>query len=311
MENEETPIKEVTAEPVNTPEENERIAKLSKKGILIASIFGGVLLSLLITILAVGIPALNAANGKSTTWYKSRSGVYDSSDHWIANGAIFAFEKAETSTYYKLTSVNITDSGAKTLVLPSAHQGSDDSSALSVLETGEGSLFASSQYRVKDVYLEGFYQLLGSNSFSDDVIESVSFGTTTSEKYSMEVQAKAFENATSLVKVSLPSVLKSIDEGAFHNASALSSLDLSKTSLVSLGSSNDATGVFEGCSKLTSLSLPVTLTTLGKNLFKSTPSLSSITYAGTTKSWSNITLGSDWHEASLKSVLCSDGTITL
>lgn len=310
MEKEEAPKETPVVEPAPTPEESARIAKLTNKGILTASIFGGVLVILFVTILSIGIPALNAANAKSSTWYKSRAGAYDNSDHWISGGATFSYEKNEDATFYKLTGVNVLSENAKTLVLPSLHQESGESS-LNVFQTGEGSLFADSQYYVKDVYLEGFYTYLGTNSFSESHIESISFGTTSSEKYSLEVGAKAFEDATALSKLALPSILKTIDEGAFHNVSSLPSLDLSKTSLSSLGSGSDSVGVFEGCTALSSLQLPVTLTTIGKNIFKSTPALQSITYAGKIENWNNITFASVWHDATLKSIVCSDGTITL
>jgi hypothetical protein len=311
MENEKETIPTPVEEPVLSEEEKKAIAQKTKKGILIASIFGGVLVVLFVTILSIGVPALIASNAKSGSWYKSRSGVYDSNDRWISGGASFTYEKSDDAASYKVTSINVLDAGAKTLVLPSLYKGEGDTSSLNVLGTGDAPLLADSQQKVKNVYLEGFYTYLGTSSFSDSTIESVSFGTTSSDKYNLEIGIRAFENATSLSKASFPSILKFIDEGAFHNASALTTLDLSKTVLSSLGKSTDTLGVFEGCTSLSTLKLPISLTSIGKNLFKSTPALTTVSYAGKMSDWNNISFATSWHDASLTSIRCSDGTIVL
>ncbi len=87
----------------------------------------------------------------------------------------------------------------------------------------------------------------------------------------------AFGECTGLHEVTIPSSVKTIGQGAFLKCSNLQTVRLHE-GLMSLGSENSIyTGVFAGCSKMTEMVIPDTVTYIGSETFKDCESLKSIT----------------------------------
>ena len=59
------------------------------------------------------------------------------------------------------------------------------------------------------------------------------------------------------------------------------------------------------------VSLPKSLTTIGKKAFYYCSDLKEIKYNGSMEEWNNITKELDWDYYSIKKVICSDGEISL
>lgn len=73
---------------------------------------------------------------------------------------------------------------------------------------------------------------------------------------------------------------------------------------------NDA---FNGCSGLTSITIPDSVTSIGSSAFSGCGGLTSITFKGTTAQWNAITKGSNWNYKvpTTCKVYCTDGTISI
>lgn len=68
---------------------------------------------------------------------------------------------------------------------------------------------------------------------------------------------------------------------------------------------------FRGLSKITKLTIPVSVTSIGRGSFYQCDGLTNITYTGTKAQWNAITLGENWAGDTIKTITCTDGTITL
>ncbi|MBQ1532849.1 MAG: leucine-rich repeat protein [Solobacterium sp.] len=99
------------------------------------------------------------------------------------------------------------------------------------------------------------------------------------------ISTYAFQNCTSLAEINLNEGLTSIGNNAFQNCTSLVSAELPST-LTSLG-----TNVFNGCTGLTSVALPASLTSVGSNTFVNT-GITEVTFAeGTTAIVNNACAG--------------------
>ena len=69
---------------------------------------------------------------------------------------------------------------------------------------------------------------------------------------------------------------------------------------------------FDGCKKLTSITLPDSVTSVGECAFYDCSSLTSITFQGTIAKWEEIILQDDWNnEVPAKVVHCTDGDVEI
>ncbi len=69
---------------------------------------------------------------------------------------------------------------------------------------------------------------------------------------------------------------------------------------------------FEGCSSLTSITIPNSVTSIGYSVFSGCNNLTSLNYLGTKSDWEEIDKGENWNfDSSITSIICSDGTIDL
>lgn len=110
-----------------------------------------------------------------------------------------------------------------------------------------------------------------SNSYSNSVTipSTVTYNST---KYNVtRIGIQAFNQCTSLISVSLPSTIKSIEQKAFYGCSKLNSIIL-PNALETIG-----TQAFYG-SSLTEITIPASVTTIQKEAFGS-PAISTINYA--------------------------------
>jgi hypothetical protein len=105
----------------------------------------------------------------------------------------------------------------------------------------------------------------------------------------------------------VPTTVTSIGDWAFAYCTALASVAL-PASLTSIGER-----AFAYCTALASVALPASLTSIGEMAFEDCTSLDTVNYAGTKEQWGKVTFGSGWHEGCtlLKTITCSDGTVTL
>jgi hypothetical protein len=97
---------------------------------------------------------------------------------------------------------------------------------------------------------------------------------------------------------------------AFSGLTALKSFAMGNTSTSGATAAFGAYA-FSGNTALTTVALPNILTSLGEGLFQGCSALTSVSYGGTTSDWAKITQATSWHDATLKNVVCTDGTITL
>lgn len=109
--------------------------------------------------------------------------------------------------------------------------------------------------------------VVGQRAFANDTsLSAVTLYASTIDKY-------AFEYCTRLKTVNLTAT--TIDTGAFGNCDSLSSLTLSNIETIN----NSA---FQGCSLITSVTIPSTITTVGSYVFYFCTSLTKIEFKGNT-----------------------------
>ncbi len=296
--------------------EKKPLDKGTKKGIIIASCFGGGVLVLISLCLGFGIPALlHTSSGKVSYWLNTASGYYTEDGNYSESlKASIKKIDSDGNPYYSLTSLSVTKDTSKTLVLPNGYKGEDDTSALKIKEIAsitEGNIFVDggTESSLSSVYAEYYYTLIGDNVFSGlDSLSKVSFAVPSDASLTLKVGTMAFANDPKLEDVFLPKSLLELGSGAFYNDSSLKEIDFSKRKLTTIGAS-DGNGVFENCTSLESITLPVAVSYIGANCFKNCSSLSTINYEGEASAWNNITFGDDWSSSSSFTVHCSDADI--
>ncbi|MBR6790544.1 MAG: leucine-rich repeat domain-containing protein, partial [Oscillospiraceae bacterium] len=96
----------------------------------------------------------------------------------------------------------------------------------------------------------------------------------------------------------------SIGGYAFYNCTALTKVTFGAGSRLETIHYN----AFQGCSSLTSVTLPASVTSIGDCAFFSCPSLASATYGGTKAQWATIIKGVDAFSDTVTEITCSDGT---
>jgi hypothetical protein len=107
----------------------------------------------------------------------------------------------------------------------------------------------------------------------------------------------------------LPATLTAIAGEAFYGCVALTSVAFAAGSVLAWIDQF----AFQFCLQLTRVSLPSSLTNILSGAFYGCTSLATVNYAGTKEQWGKVSLASEWHEGCtlLKTVTCSDGTVTL
>ena len=69
---------------------------------------------------------------------------------------------------------------------------------------------------------------------------------------------------------------------------------------------------FNGCSSLTSITIPEGVISIGDSAFSGCSSLTSFTYLGTMEEWNAISKDNNWEGgSSISSIVCSDGVINM
>ena len=69
---------------------------------------------------------------------------------------------------------------------------------------------------------------------------------------------------------------------------------------------------FSGCTSLTSITIPASLTSIEGEVFKDCTSLATMNFGGTKAQWSSVSKGYNWKENLLATVIhCSDGDAAL
>ena len=73
-----------------------------------------------------------------------------------------------------------------------------------------------------------------------------------------------------------------------------------------------AESAFEGCSSLTAITIPNSVTSIGVHAFKGCSSLTVINYGGTIEQWGKITLDDEWNKkVPAKVINCTDGSVDI
>jgi hypothetical protein len=277
----------------NAPKVKQPLDSKCKKGLIIACVSIGVVLSLMITMFSIGFASANKTTTDAGTAYNGTiiSGFFNQEGRKIAEGGsfTFAYQKSDTNPTFSLTNITVSSAEAKTIVLPyyssSEESGNQRYYVLSTADAASGAnLFANSDLKnVEAIYAERYYEKVGTSAFASlATLKSFAMGNTTTNGAKTTFGAYAFANDVALAKVSLPNSLTELGEGAFQN-----------------------------CSSLASLTLPGNLTTIGSKAFQGASALTQLHYLNTKEAFQKISLASDWKDASLASVVCTDGTLSL
>ena len=98
--------------------------------------------------------------------------------------------------------------------------------------------------------------------------------------------------------------MTSIGHEAFYGCTSLTSVTI-PDSVTSIG-----WYAFRGCDSLTSVIIPKSVTSIGRGVFNNCDSLTSVTFEGTMAEWNAVYKGSQWHDYSpFTEVVCSDGVV--
>ena len=90
----------------------------------------------------------------------------------------------------------------------------------------------------------------------------------------------AFKACESLSTITIPGNVKTISANAFQNCVLLRSVHLSEGLQTIAGTVNYVNGAFAGCTKLTSITIPSTVTAIGNSAFNGCTLLSNLTILG-------------------------------
>lgn len=208
----------------------------------------------------------------------------------------------ESKEYYALSGISAPDNGVY-LVLPSSYS---NVIIEEITDCDDGNLFNDgSSKEIEEIYFKSFYFKVGANALRNmNSLKKVAFVNSQSKKQTLGAYCLA--NNLALTEITFASSLISLEEGALSWNSSLSSLDFSKTSLSNIGAE-----AFKNTAKLTALSLPSCLSSIGDN-FLSGSSLTKIDYLGNKADWEKISLSTNAFVGSLvNEISCLDGTIKI
>ena len=132
-------------------------------------------------------------------------------------------------------------------------------------------------YFLKEIELPETLTTVGYQEFASTVIETIDLpdGVTS-------IGMQAFDECIALKSIKLPSKVVTINNNAFY-----------------------------GCKKLESVTIPNSVKYILKNAFNYCPKLEAINYDGSVEEWEAIEKFNPWYSSSLKTIICTDETITL
>lgn len=157
--------------------------------------------------------------------------------------------------------------------------------------------------QAKTIVLPYFYSSEESGNKSYYVLSTSDYSST-SNLFGHDVKEKQISS------IYAERYYSTIGAYAFSGLSGLKSFAMGNTATSGATASFGAYA-FSGNALLEKVSLPNILKSLGEGLFQGCGALASISYGGTTSDWAKVSQGNLWHDSTLKSVVCTDGTISL
>ena len=219
-----------------------------------------------------------------------------------------------TGAFYKCTTiVEVTLPEGFTTIGRCAFNGCENLSTLNLPST-----LKSTTYRdingcssLTSLTLPEGLESIGSQSLAHSGITSI---TIPENVYFVDYDAFCQTNPTlqSIIVVSENQYYKDID-GVLYNKSGtlLSCCPAAKTGELVIQDEVTKIGSYSCyCGKITSLTIPSSVTQIGSNAFRYCSQLATITFTGTKAQWNAITKGSDWRSSTAATkVTCSDGEV--
>ncbi len=119
-------------------------------------------------------------------------------------------------------------------------------------------------------------ETIGNTAFSD----CSSLATVTFEKRSRlkTIGNNAYYRCTSLTSIEIPASVETIEKEAFMHCSSLATVTFEKGSQLKTIAGDSYDGAFSDCSSLTSIEIPASVETIGKEAFKRCSSLATVTF---------------------------------
>lgn len=120
------------------------------------------------------------------------------------------------------------------------------------------------------------------------------------------IQSNAFSGCKALKKVELPETLEKIESSAFSDCTSLEQITLPYGLKVIGGEA------FCGCTELEKIEIPETVSKFYGNCFSGCTNLTSITYHGTIAQLEEMNIAAFWPEdLHIRTIICSNGTYTI
>ena len=126
------------------------------------------------------------------------------------------------------------------------------------------------------IEIPGSVETIGNTAFSD----CSSLATVTFEKGSRlkTIGNNAYYRCTSLTSIEIPASVETIEKKAFMHCSSLATVTFEKGSQLKTIAGDSYDGAFSDCSSLTSIEIPASVETIGKEAFKRCSSLATVTF---------------------------------
>jgi hypothetical protein len=265
----------------------------SKKALIASCVTVGVLLALMATFLSVGFiyAKEQASQSEAADVGYIINGFYDQNGKRISDGGSYSYSYVNgTKPTFALKGITVTSEEATSLILPYAYSSEESNNTAyyvsQTVETASGNnLFGEAGAKnVTTIYAERYYTSLGAYCFSGlTSLQSFQMSNTVTSGATTTFGNYAFSGDSALTKVALPNTLIALGDGVFQN-----------------------------CAKLNSVILSSNLTSIGTNAFAGATSLTKLTYQSTKDDFKKkVTCGANWHDATLVSLSCVDGDLTL